>query len=225
MILHLSAVRFAIAISCFATAAIAQNQMEPGMVTVTFHVVDEFGKTMHYKLERFTRSDGVDFLGRFEGLSSKRIPFFYEFEYKLQPNEPGVRADTLSGKFRADRGDNLIVLRAKRNPRPDGDGGPWVRLCGRLESPLPVGLQEPLWLRLSDLQTKFQQDTPLGANGEFCFYLDLAADNAKGMYMLTFMNGDRILGVQPLLLDEFPREPFVVKLPEKPPALMRTSGK
>jgi len=223
MILHL--VKVIVGISCFAIAAIAQNQIEPGMMTVTFHIVDEFGRTMHYKLEKFTRSDGVDFVDRFEGLSSKRIPFFGQFEYKLQPNEPGVRADPLAGKFRGERPDNLIVLRAKRNPWPGDDGGPFVRLCGRLESPLPKDQQEPLWLRLSDLQSPFQQDTPLDPKGDFCFYLDLAPDNAKGLYVLTAINDDRILLVQPLLLDEFPRKPFVVRLPDKPPALMRTSGK
>jgi hypothetical protein len=191
--------------------------------TVNIHVVDEFGRTLSCRLEKFTEdgSGGIEYAYRFEGLKGTRLPHG-NYIYLLRRNEPGLPDDLVSGKVAIDEPEVLLLIRTKRVPDDPhishDDNGPFVTYRGKLDPMPPPGESgEPVWIKLTSVESNLHKEVGVDPSGEFRIY-----DWLFGNYILSVIRGGEVLHVQPITFESWlPPPPFVVKMPPTPPSMMR----
>jgi hypothetical protein len=191
--------------------------------TVTIHVVDKDGFTVEgCRVDRFASRDGTDLAAHFRGLQGTQIPWGL-YNYTLKRPLTAGREGIGTGRVSVTAGEMFFVVQADTGLLggfwADGTFSPTFVIKGRLD-PMPAVKSEPVWVRLSPVHGSFQWDEGVDSSGEFRIHYPL-----KGYYLLSVIEGDEVLHVQPIVFGRgFPPEGFVVKLPAKPPELISPQG-
>jgi hypothetical protein len=216
-----------LAFALFVGQTLAQNTAPAGpTATVTFHVIDKDGHTLeNCRVDRFARLDNLntrthdlEIAPHFTGLQGTQIPFG-TYDYVLKRRLSDGREGSGAGRLSIYRTDVLAVIQADTGLRyglsADGVRVPdRVGINGRIE-PMPEQTSEldPIWIRLSPVHGGEQFDVSVNSSGEFRIY-----GPPNGRYILTVIQGENVLHVQPITFRPVTRaQPFVVKLSNQPP--------
>jgi len=187
---------------------------------VKIHVVDQRGFTLEgCRVDRFFGRDGADLAGRFRGLEGTHIPWGL-YSYTLKRRLPDGRDGTGSGRIAVTAGEMLFVVQAASELIAGISASRAVpidfAIRGRLEpAPIPKSEIDPVWIRLSPVHGTFEWDVSVDRSGEFRIQNPLV-----GLYLLSVIEGDQVLHVQPIDFGQgFRSENVVVKLANEPPVI------
>jgi len=200
----------AFVVVCVATlvssSAVAQR------ATVIFHVVDESGRTIPFRVDSFVQSERkLELRSHFTDLRATDIPHGI-YEYVLVGTAPLTLGETKSGRIQVWLPENLVVVQSDLANHPyRGDAGPSL-IRGRIEHlPSASSSSEPVWIRLNAIYRDESSDVPVDPNGEFRIY------GLLGRYLLTVIRADEVLGVQQVWFEEDgQQQPLVISLPDAP---------
>jgi hypothetical protein len=193
---------------CVATlvmsSAVAQR------ATVIFHVVDESGITIPFRVDSFVeRGRKLELSSHFADLRATDIPHG-AYDYVLGGATPTTFGETKSGRVEVWLPENLVVVKSDLFRPYRGDGGPSL-IRGRIKHVPLAATAEPVWIRLNAVYQDQSFDVPVDPDGEFRIY------GLAGRYLLTVIRGDEVLGVQQVWFqDAHQDDPLVISLPDAP---------
>lgn len=185
--------------------------------SLTFQVVDRFGKEVAYRMESCTDADGREFANSFLGLEASRLPFG-TYTYTLIRRDVVTSYGKIKGKTAVRHPQNAVVLVADPTLEfgPEGSFAvdravPPDFVISEQINPMPKG---PVWVRL---QASFERTVAwakVSPSGEFRIYEPL-----MGSFVLYVFKDGALIHLEPVVFLESVRpDPLLVRLGE-PPAL------
>ena len=183
--------------------------------TVTIHVIDKDGYAIERcHVDRFEGRRHGDMASHFNGTVGTNIPYdIYTFTLK--------RASSVLGTAEVFSREVLVTVPASRGEMEAGMSADIAMpagylMRGRIE-PMPPekSVIDPIWIRLSPIHGDRKIDISVDPSGEFRIYQWL-----YGRYVLSVIQGNDVLHVQPITFNFGTRPWFVVKLPDQPPAVI-----
>lgn len=197
--------------------------------TIHFHVVDNFGRTLPYKVVQFEElNTHRDLAVRFDGLRGSSIPYG-TYGYQLSRTDRPSTLSIISGEVVLRYPEHWLTLspEASVGALPSGVEAHMSYhiasdfLIRGLVRPAPKG-KGPVWIVLQHLyDTTYNRTTEarVDSRGEFRIYVP-----QWGKSLLTVLQGEQVLHVAVVSLDTVrkgaPSRPLVITLPPAPPVLL-----
>lgn len=183
--------------------------------TVTIHVIDQDGYAVERcHVDRFEGRSHGDMTSHFNGTRGTKIPYdIYTFTLK--------RVGSVQGTAEVFSQEVLVTVPSSRRSLEAGWNAdtvmpPGFVMRGKIE-PMPPEKSEidPIWIRLSPIHGDRKIDISVDPSGEFRIYQRL-----YGRYVLSVIQGNDVLHVQPITFNLEMRPGFIVKLPDHAPDII-----
>ena len=190
-----------------------------GVGHIVFRVVDEFGKSVPYKLEGFVSSAGRDFKGSFTRLEASDLPFG-TYAYTLGRADVVTDLGKITGRVDLLLPEQYVTLTADPALMIGADGAFAVDraiptdfvLRGQIR-PVPMG-ESPVWVRLQAAFGSTVAEARVTSSGEFRIYRYLV-----GAFTLSVVREGEFLHVEPVVFPGDLKPQLLSIRLEQPPRL------
>jgi len=193
------------------------------MATVTIRVMDQDGYAVEScRVDRFEGRRHGDMTSHFNGTRGTQIPYDI-YSYTLK------RVGSVQGTVEVFSPEVLVTVPSSRALLVAGVSAEMAMPAGYITrgkiDPMPPEKSEidPIWIRLSPIHGDRKIDVSVDPSGNFRIY-----DWLYGRYVLSVIQGNDVLHVQPITFNLGVRPMFFVRLLDQPPetiAVREETGK